>query len=139
MLYAASEITFLILLAALVGGAIGWGVAQANSLRLNQRLAHGRADAPMERELATAWETIEDLNRRLQVAHETIRSAVHSEPEDAAPAPDESTGADFETAAEGDPVVFDGDDAADDPVGERLSQRVASASIANQSDVEIKF
>ena len=133
MFYAASQIAVWILLAAVVGGGIGWGVAQANSLRLDRRLAQGRADAPMERELATAWETIEDLNRRLQVAHETIRSAVDSES-------GEVTGGESvdETSLHDEPAAYEheGDG---DPVGERLSQRVASASVANQSDVEIKF
>ncbi len=73
MFYAASEIVFWILLAAVVGGGIGYGLAQGKALRINKRLTQSRADAPMERELAIAWDTIEDLNRRLQVAHETIR------------------------------------------------------------------
>ncbi|MCP3973570.1 MAG: hypothetical protein GY720_03660 [bacterium] len=73
MFYAASEIVFWILLAAVAGGGIGYGVSQAKALRINKRLSQSRADAPMERELAIAWDTIEDLNRRLQVAHETIR------------------------------------------------------------------
>jgi hypothetical protein len=75
MFYAASEIVFWILLAAIVGGGIGYGLSQAKALRINKRLTQSRADAPMERELAIAWETIEDLNRRLQVAHETIRDS----------------------------------------------------------------
>lgn len=73
MFYAASEIVFWILLAAVIGGGIGYGLSQAKMVRLNRRLAQGRADAPLERELAIAWDTIEDLNKRLQVAHETIR------------------------------------------------------------------
>lgn len=75
MFYAASEIVFWILLAAVVGGGIGYGMSQAKSLRINKRLTQSRADAPMERELAIAWDTIEDLNRRLQVAHATIRDS----------------------------------------------------------------
>lgn len=74
MFYAASEIVFWILLAAIAGGGIGYGISQAKSVQLGKRLTESRADAPMERELAIAWDTIEDLNRRLQVAHETIRA-----------------------------------------------------------------
>lgn len=73
MFYAASEIIFWILLSALIGGGIGYGLSEAKSVRIGKRLTQSRADAPMERELAIAWDTIEDLNRRLQVAHETIR------------------------------------------------------------------
>lgn len=76
MFYAASEIVFWILLSAIIGGGIGYGLSQAKSVQLGKRLSESRADAPMERELAIAWDTIEDLNRRLQVAHETIRGGV---------------------------------------------------------------
>ncbi len=76
MFYAASEITFWILLSAIVGGGIGYGLSQAKSVQIGKRLSESRADAPMERELAIAWDTIEDLNRRLQVAHETIRGGM---------------------------------------------------------------
>jgi len=76
MFYAASEIVFWILLSAIIGGGIGYGLCQAKSVQLGKRLSESRADAPMERELAIAWDTIEDLNRRLQVAHETIRGGV---------------------------------------------------------------
>lgn len=79
MFYAASEIIFWILLAAIVGGGIGYGLSEAKSVRLNKRLSQSGADAPMERELAIAWDTIEDLNKRLQVAHETIRDSVTAE------------------------------------------------------------
>jgi len=80
MIYAAAEIVFWIILAAIVGGGIGYGLNEAKSVQLGKRLTASRADAPMERELATAWDTIEDLNRRLQVAHETIRSGITAEP-----------------------------------------------------------
>ncbi|MFC2176976.1 hypothetical protein ACFLRH_01015 [Actinomycetota bacterium] len=75
MFYAASEIVFWILLSTIIGGGIGYGMSQARSIQIGKRLSESRADAPMERELAIAWDTIEDLNRRLQVAHETIRSS----------------------------------------------------------------
>lgn len=76
MFYAASEIVFWILLSAIIGGGIGYGLSQAKTVQLGKRLTESRADAPMERELAIAWDTIEDLNRRLQVAHETIRGGI---------------------------------------------------------------
>jgi hypothetical protein len=76
MFYAASEIVFWILLSAIIGGGIGYGLSQARSVQIGKRLSESRADAPMERELAIAWDTIEDLNRRLQVAHETIRGGM---------------------------------------------------------------
>ncbi len=152
MFYAASEIVFWILLAAFVGGGIGYGLSQAKMVRLNKRLAQGRADAPLERELANAWDTIEDLNKRLQVAHETIRD-INGESDEAAIA-----GNDREDAAEADrnePVdaLDDEDelerivaekmakankaDAEAEPngdVGTRLSERVASASRSKTVD-----
>lgn len=76
MFYAASEIVFWILLSAILGGGIGYGLSQGKSVQIGKRLSESRADAPMERELAVAWDTIEDLNRRLQVAHETIRGGI---------------------------------------------------------------
>jgi hypothetical protein len=79
MFYAASEIVFWILLSAVAGGGIGYGLNEARSIQLGRRLSESRADAPMERELAIAWDTIEDLNRRLQVAHETIRGGITDE------------------------------------------------------------
>lgn len=99
MFYAASEIVFWILLAAIAGGGIGYGLAQAKSVRLNQRLTQSRADAPMERELAIAWDTIEDLNKRLQVAHETIRDT------DAEDVPDSDSRAGLAAAAETPPAA----------------------------------
>ncbi len=121
MFYAASEIVFWILLSAVVGGGIGYGLSEAKSLRLDKRLNDGKAHAPMERELAIAWDTIEDLNRRLQVAHQTIRGVEDSPTEEA------STGA---AVASEDSAPAAGDDAV---VGARLSQRVASASAANKA------
>ena len=129
MFYAASEIVFWILLAAIAGGGIGYGFSEARSLRLDKRLTQGRADAPMERELAIAWDTIEDLNKRLQVAHETIRGS--NELLDDAIEGTESAVA----AASNEPVAAaDTEDTDDtDVVGARLSARVASASIGNQA------
>ena len=128
MLYAASEIVFWILLAAVVGGGIGYGFSEAKSLRLDKRLNDSKAHAPMERELAIAWDTIEDLNRRLKVAHETIRGVDGEELEE------------FEELGdvEAPTVVADGDSEPAVPddngvVGTRLSQRVASASAANKA------
>ena len=187
MFYAASEIVFWILLAAIAGGGIGYGLAQAKLVRLNKRLTQSRADAPMERELAIAWDTIEDLNRRLQVAHETIRHTAGAEDAEGAdeaavdatlepppaktpdPAPDDADSAVVEmvapkpraratsngstkakkpaarktkttrkTAAKAAPKTAAKKTAApaanalsDDTVGTRLSERVASASLAN--------
>lgn len=129
MIYAASEIIFWILLAAIVGGGIGYGLSEAKSLRIRQRLSQSKADAPMERELAIAWDTIEDLNRRLQVAHETIRAetaaTTDAEPHDA----DDDEDADPEAEAR-DAAGGNGSEGA---VGTRLSQRVASASMRNRN------
>jgi hypothetical protein len=154
MFYAASEIVFWILLSALIGGGIGYGLNEAKSVRLGKRLADSRADAPLERELATAWDTIEDLNRRLQVAHETIRNGEeHAEGEPVADGTDEdngqgdAAGVPFDEAADPAPLVHTiedavtpaelgaDEDATDGVVGARLSDRVASASIGNQIEV----
>ena len=119
MFYAASEIVFWILLAAIAGGGIGYGLSQAKSVRLNQRLAQSKADAPMERELAAAWDSIEDLNKRLQVAHETIRGSAAAGPVnlfvEPQPAPPTAVARPPRDASNGDK-------------GTRLSERVASAS-----------
>jgi len=125
MFYAASEIIFWILLAAVVGGGIGYGLSEAKALRLDKRLNDGKAHAPMERELAIAWDTIEDLNRRLQVAHQTIRDVDG----DVVEALDVFEAATTAATEELDPTVSDDNGV----VGTRLSQRVASASAANQA------
>ena len=54
MFYVASEIVFWILLAALIGVGIGYGINEAKSVRLGKRLNDSGADAPLERELAVA-------------------------------------------------------------------------------------
>lgn len=142
MFYAASEIIFWILLAAVIGGGIGYGLSQAKLVKLNQRLAQGRADAPLERELAIAWDTIEDLNKRLQVAHETIREVngeAAPEPEAAEEAPDSEEVPPDEDELER--IVAEkmakAEEARDDSngsVGARLSERVASASRSKTVD-----
>ncbi|NND04287.1 MAG: hypothetical protein HKN91_16030 [Acidimicrobiia bacterium] len=150
MFYAASEIVFWILLAAVIGGGIGYGLSQAKMVRLNKRLAQGRADAPLERELAIAWDTIEDLNKRLQVAHETIRDTI-SEPGDPALAAvedseDTDTDQPVDEDAELDRIVAEKMSKAEKAktekaksggngdVGSRLSERVASASRSKSVD-----
>lgn len=145
MFYAASEIVFWILLAAVIGGGIGYGIAQVKMVRLNQRLASSRADAPLERELAIAWDTIEDLNTRLQVAHETIRGDYEPNEIAAVPdpdfeeQPDESAPSDDDldeiVAAKMAKAENAKDGGADNAViGTRLSERVASASRAKNVD-----
>ena len=146
MFYAASEIVFWILLAAVIGGGIGYGLSQARAVQLDKRLAQSRADAPMERELAIAWDTIEDLNKRLQVAHETIRD-INGDAEDSAPADEDD---DVEDTDDGelddeelDRIVAEkmakaeekqDDDDNNGVVGARLSERVASASRSKTVD-----
>lgn len=148
MFYAASEIVFWILLAAVIGGGIGYGLSQAKMVRLNQRLAQGRADAPLERELAIAWDSIEDLNKRLQVAHETIRdingdtgepqlvaleAGEESDDEDADDKSDEDAELDrivAEKMAKAEKAKTDGNG----DIGTRLSERVASASRSKTVD-----
>lgn len=139
MFYAASEILFWILLAAVIGGGIGYGLSQAKMVRLNQRLTQSRADAPMERELAIAWDTIEDLKARLQIAHETIRGGIDTEPEaDVADDPDPPSATGEIVEEELDRIVAEKMAEAakaknknkvdNGTVGARLSERVASAS-----------
>ena len=139
MFYAASEIIFWILLAAVIGGGIGYGLSQAKMVQLNKRLTDSRADAPWERELAMAWDTIEDLNKRLQVAHETIRG-VNGDPGDEEAeddAPEEPLSEDDELdriVAEKMAKAEQARDAENGDVGARLSERVASASRSKTVD-----
>ena len=151
MFYAASEIVFWLLLAAVIGGGIGYGLSQAKLVRLNSRLEQSRADAPMERELAIAWETIEDLNKRIQVAHETIRD-INGEPgEDLLAAEDLDEDSDGNDESDGDGPIDDDDELdrivaekmakaaeaktkANGDIGTRLSERVASASRSKTVD-----
>jgi len=148
MFYAASEIVFWILLAAVIGGGIGYGLSQAKLVRLNKRLAQGRADAPLERELAIAWDSIEDLNKRLQVAHETIRgiNGDQGEPqlpdrEAAQESADEAAEEKTDEEEELDRIVAEKMARAEKAktegngeIGTRLSERVASASRSKTVD-----
>lgn len=134
MFYAASEIVFWILLAAVIGGGIGYGLSQAKMVRLNKRLSQSRADAPMERELAIAWDTIEDLNKRLQVAHETIRDINgETDGDEGDDSPIDDNELDELVAKK---MAKAKKKATDDNaiVGTRLSERVASASSAKNLD-----
>jgi len=154
MFYAASEIVFWILLAALVGAGIGNGLAAARTVRLGKRLNTSGADAPLQRELETARHMIEDLSRRLQIAHETIRSGIENGAPGSLDPSDEGVAAGDTApgrqaaphdAAEASPhsaddpaEIHEPDVESNDPaeVGARLSARVASASLASMVEFD---
>ena len=145
MFYAASEIVFWILLAAIIGGGIGYGLSETKSVRLGKRLSDSRADAPMERELAIAWDTIEDLNRRLQVAHETIRGG-HGDAAQFVAAEDsvaedeiiaEASPADLETAE--DVLEADDDTTDDDPANDDAEDAAPAGPLVHTVDEVVPF
>lgn len=148
MFYAASEIVFWILLSAIIGGGIGYGLSQAKSVQLGKRLTESRADAPMERELAIAWDTIEDLNKRLQVAHETIRggvvaNAAAADPDQLLavddPAPDPADGRDEapEDATAEDAMPEDGTPESRAPEGEAPEVAAPGGELPSDDDAEL--
>jgi hypothetical protein len=73
MFYAASQIVLLLLVAAALGGGIGYGIAQARHVNVSRALDRSGAHKTMERDLANARAEIAVVSAELEVANETIR------------------------------------------------------------------
>lgn len=129
MWYAASEIVFFLVLAAVIGGLIGYGIAQIYQIDFAALRAARAHTEDRSLELAAAYEEIADLRRRLQITTEALRGedvpVAHLEP----PIIDPLASDDHDTAADGffppGPDVGAAEDVADS--GRRLSDRVADA------------
>ena len=150
MWYAASEIIFFLLLAAGLGGLIGYGSAQIYQLDFDA-LRHAIAERKGSNdELAGAEQKIADLKRRLQIATDALRgdTAPPQPPDRAAVASDVSapplaaetidqpgTGDDSDDDDDGFPPVpsaghsaIDAAEPVSNPGCRRLSERVADAT-----------
>lgn len=126
MWYAASEIVFFLVLAAVIGGLIGYGVAQIYQIDFAALRAARASSEDRTLELAAAYEEVADLRRKLQITTEALRGedapSPHLEPPIIEPiVSDDDTG-----ALDG---VFPPTPDIDDmhTSGRRLSDRVADA------------
>lgn len=127
MWYAASEIVFFLVLAAVIGGLIGYGIAQIYQIDFGALRASQTDGGGHSLELASAYEEIADLRRKLQITTEALRGEdtpiPHLEPPIIDP-----RGAHYGS----DDVAFPpGPDAENEAAsGRRLSDRVADAERA---------
>lgn len=127
MWYAASEIVFFLVLAAIIGGLIGYGVSQIYQIDFAALRAARTNGEDRSLELAAAYEEIADLRRKLQITTEALRGedapVPHLEPPVIEPS-DELDGSD-------DVAFPPGPDAESEHTsGRRLSDRVADAERA---------
>ena len=117
MLYAASEIVFFLLVAAVVGGFAGYGLAQTHKIRLGRTPARSWPTSRVQRELQRARDQFKDLRRRL-LGESPAGADFTVAASETAPVPE----ANVHTAA---PGTADPDE---DGAGTRLAQRVADAA-----------
>ena len=126
MWYAASEIIFFLVLAAVVGGLIGYGTAQIYQIDFAALRSERSAAADRSAELHAAYEEIADLRRKLQITTAALRGddapEARLEPPIIAPIATiddtDVTGSSFPPSPTDDAVATS---------GRRLSERVADA------------
>ena len=130
MWYAATEIIFFLILAAIIGGLVGFGTAQIYQIDLGS-IREGMARRPKgasEEELADARVEIADLRRKLDMLTDALRGDDAPQIELGPPIVAPSTSAEVQDTDEADvafpPVPSTGHDGVD---GRRLSERVADA------------
>jgi hypothetical protein len=119
MWYAASEIIFFLVLAAVIGGLIGYGTAQIYQIDFAALRSERATAADRGAELLAAYEEIADLRRKLQITTAALRDGApdaHLEPPIVSDA--DSYEIDDVPPVPGDDVVA---------AGRRLSERVADA------------
>ncbi len=136
MWYAASEIVFFLVLAAVIGGLIGYGIAQIYQIDF-AALRAARADTKDRgAELAAAYEEVADLRRKLQITTEALRGADAPTPHLDPPIIDPLAADDHDDSSDGffppspdiDADIDIDIDAGDaNTSGRRLSERVADA------------
>lgn len=134
MWYAASEIVFFLILAAVIGGSFGYGVAQIYQLDFAGVRAARAERKENGDELAEARVEIADLRRKLDMVTEALRGDVTPPAELAPPLIAPSTAEEVQREDDGEtifpPVPSSGHaeiEVTANPEGRRLSDRVADA------------
>lgn len=129
MWYAASEIIFFLIVAAVIGGAIGFGAAQIYQIDFESLTAAWRSRGDGDK-LKQAGREIEELRRRLEIATDALRG---DSPAPGFPAPLAADGGFPPPASSGhvdvaEPVKATPDRDEPPTDGRRLSERVADAT-----------
>ncbi len=129
MLYAVSEIVFFLLLATLLGVALGWWMARSERISVVAAMDRSGAHAASDRELVEARAEIAQLTAKLTIATDAIRELENEGP------PPASTAEDTETMNESDPIeVFPEIPAA--PVELRAVEPVVDEEDEDEVEVE---